>query len=159
MIRRPPRSTLFPYTTLFRTVMVMPSNTLNGTITFACSGLPANSVCTVTPTSLLFTPVPGSPIAQTVGVTLWTDVAPGVTPTAATSQIIRPANLSRHANSALAALLGWPLLLTSFLGVLGFHKRLQKAQLLAVLVGCVLLAGGSIAIRGFTSAGDRAGRA
>jgi hypothetical protein len=143
--------------TALANVMVVPSNTLNGTVTFACSGLPANSVCTVTPTSLLFTPVPGSPTAQTVGVTLWTDVAPGVTPTAATSQAIRPANLSRHANSALAALLGWPLLLTSFIGVLGFHKRVQKARLLAVLVGCGLLAGGSMVISGCSGGGSTGG--
>jgi sugar lactone lactonase YvrE len=142
--------------TALATVMVVPSNTLNGTVTFACSGLPANSVCTVTPTSLVFTPVPGSPTAQTVGVTLWTDVAPGVVPTSTSSQAIRP-NLSRHASSALAAFLGWPLLLTSFAGVLGFHKRLKQARLLAVLVWCGLLFGGSMVISGCSGGGTSTG--
>ena len=73
--------------TALATVTVVPTNTLNGTVTFACSGLPASSVCTVTPTSLVFTPVPGVPGSQTVGVTLWTDVSPGVIPTGTTSQI------------------------------------------------------------------------
>jgi sugar lactone lactonase YvrE len=142
--------------TALATVMIVPSNTLNGTVTFTCSGLPANSVCTVTPTSLAFTPVPGSPSAQTVGVTLWTDVAPGVVPTSTSSQATRP-NLSRHPNSALAAFLGWPLLLTSFVGVLGFHKRLKQARLLAVLVWCGLLFGGSMVISGCSGGGTSTG--
>ena len=42
----------------------------------------------------MFTPVPGVPAAQTVGVTLWTDVAPGVIPTT-TSRAIDPAESIR----------------------------------------------------------------
>jgi streptogramin lyase len=143
--------------TALATVTVVPTNTLNGTVTFACSGLPANSVCTVTPTSLLFTPVPGTPTAQTVGVTLWTDVAPGVVPTSTSSQAVRPASLSRRADSALATLLGWPLLLTSFAGVLGFHKRLQKARLFAMLMWCGLLAGSSLVLSGCSSGSGSSG--
>jgi hypothetical protein len=138
--------------TALANVMVVPSNTLNGTVSFACSGLPANSVCTVTPTSLVFTPVPGVPASQTVGVTLWTDVSPGVIPTGTTSQS-RPASLSGHSATALASVLGWPMLLASFAGVLGFHKRLQKARLLAVLILCGLLAGGSMVLSGCSSSG------
>jgi hypothetical protein len=139
--------------TALATVTVMPTNTLNGTVTFACSGLPANSVCTVTPTSLLFAPVAGVPAAQTVGVTLWTDVAPGVIPTTTSSRAIDPANLSGHSSASLAALLGWPLLLTSFVGVVGFHKRLRKARLLAVLVLCCLLTGSSLVMSGCSGSG------
>jgi hypothetical protein len=47
--------------------------------------------------------------------------------------------------------------LTSFIGVLGFHKRLQKARLLAVLVGCGLLAAGSIVITGCSGGGSSTG--
>jgi hypothetical protein len=137
---------------------VTPTNTLNGTVTFACSGLPANSVCTVTPTSLAFTPVAGVPSAQTVGVTLWTDVAPGVVPTSTSSQAIRPASLSNRPNSALASsVLGWPVLLTSFVGALGFHKRLRKIRLLAVLVWCGLLAGSSVVMSGCNGSGSSSG--
>jgi sugar lactone lactonase YvrE len=138
--------------TALANVMVVPSNTLNGTVSFACSGLPANSVCTVTPTSLAFTPVPGVPASQTVGVTLWTDVSPGVIPTGTSSQA-RPGSLSTHSTTALAAVLGWPMLLASFAGVLGFHKRMQKARLLAVLILCGLLTGGSMVLSGCSSSG------
>ncbi|HEX3969043.1 MAG TPA: Ig-like domain repeat protein [Edaphobacter sp.] len=137
--------------TALATVMVVPSNTLSGTVTFACSGLPANSVCTVTPTSLTFAPVPGAPVAQTVGVTLWTDVAPGTIPTSTTSKAIRPAGLPAHPDTALATLLGWPLLLTSFAGILAFRKRLQTTRLLALLVFGGLLAGGSMILGGCSS--------
>jgi len=142
--------------TALATVTVMPTNTLNGTVTFACSGLPANSVCTVTPTSLLFTPVSGVPAAQTVGVTLWTDVAPGVIPTT-TSRVIDPANLAGHSSASLASLLGWPLLLTSFVGVLGFHKRLRKVRLLAVLLLFCLLTGSSLVMSGCSGSGSSSG--
>jgi hypothetical protein len=133
--------------TALATVTVVPTNTLNGTVTFACSGLPANSVCTVTPTSLQFTPVSGVPTGQTVGVTLWTDVAPGVAPTT-TSRAIRPKGLYGQSNSVLAAVLCWPLLLTSFVGMVGFHKRLRNTRLLTVLVLCGLLAGSSMVMSG-----------
>jgi hypothetical protein len=137
--------------TALATVTVTPSNTLNGTVTFACSGLPANSVCTVTPTSLVFAPVPGVSAPQTVGVTLWTDVAPGTVPMSNSSQAIRPAGISAHSNPTLATMLGWPLLLFSLAGVVGFRKRLQATRLLAVLVFCNLLAGGSIVLSGCSS--------
>jgi sugar lactone lactonase YvrE len=133
--------------TALATATVVPTNTLNGTVNFTCSGLPANSVCTVTPTTLAFTPVPGVPASQTVGVTLWTDVSPGVIPTGTTSQI-RPAGLPHRPITALASLLGWPLLLASFTGVLGFRKRLQATKLLGILVWCGLLVGCSIIVSG-----------
>ena len=137
--------------TALATVIVTPSNTLNGTVTFACSGLPANSVCTVTPTSLVFAPVPGTPGPLTAGVTLWTDVAPGTVPTSTSSRAIRPARLSAQSTPTLATIFGWPLLLVSFAGVLGFRKRLQTARLLSLLVFSGLLVGGSIVISGCSS--------
>jgi hypothetical protein len=143
--------------TALATVVVTPTNTLNDSVSFACSGLPSNSVCTVTPTSLVFSPVPGVPVAQTVGVTLWTDVAPGVIPTATTSQAIHSASRSSHSNTTLAAILGWPLLLTSFAGVLGFSKRLRRTRLLAVLVLCGLLTGSSMIMTGCNGSGSSGG--
>jgi sugar lactone lactonase YvrE len=136
--------------TALANVMVVPSNTLNGTVTFACSGLPANSVCTVTPTTLVFTPVPGVPASQTVGVTLWTDVSPGIIPTGTTSQAL-PINLLNNSSATLATLLGWPLLLTSFAGVLGFRKRLHATRLFGIIALCGLLAGSSMVISGCSS--------
>ena len=133
--------------TALATVVVVPSNTLNGTVTFACSGLPANSVCTVTPTNLVFAPVAGSPASQSVGVTLWTDVSPGVVPTA-TSHTVRPSFGTSRSGTALASMLGWPVLLISFAGVFGFRKRLRTMGLLTVLVLAGLLGGSSMILSG-----------
>lgn len=133
--------------TALATVVVVPSNTLNGIVSFACSGLPANSVCTVTPTNLVFAPVAGSPVSQSVGVTLWTDVSPGVVPTA-TSQAVRPSFGVARSGMALASMLGWPVFLISFAGVFGFRKRLRNAGLLTVLALTGLLAGSSMILSG-----------
>jgi Bacterial Ig-like domain (group 3)/NHL repeat len=137
--------------TALATVVVTPSNTLNGTVSFACSGLPANSVCTVTPTTLVFAPVPGSSTSQTVGVTLWTDVGSGVVPTSSSSRAIRPAIGSAHSDAALAGVLGWPVLLSSLIGVFGFRKRLRKTGLLAIVIAVGLLTGGSMVLSGCSS--------
>jgi hypothetical protein len=136
--------------TALATVTVVPTNTLNGTVTFTCSGLPANSVCTVSPTSLLFSPVPHSPASQSVGVTLWTDVAPGVIPSATTtSQLSRPA--ASHLN--LATMLGWPLLLTSFFGLVGSRKRIYGLRLFSFLAFICLLTGASLVMSGCSGGG------
>src|ERR1700733_832926 len=137
--------------TALATVVVTPSNTLNGTVSFACSGLPANSVCTVTPTTLVFAPVPGSSTSQTVGVTLWTDVGSGVVPTSSSSRAIRPAIGSAHSDAALAGVLGWPVFLSSSIGVFGFRKRLRKTGLLAIVIAVGLLTGGSMVLSGCSS--------
>jgi phage-related minor tail protein len=47
--------------------------------------------------------------------------------------------------------------LTSFAGVLGFHKRLQKARLLAMLMWCGLLAGSSLVLSGCSSGSGSSG--
>src|SRR3989442_1665645 len=45
MIRRPPRSTLFPYTTLFRSTVTVPAlaTSPSGTVTFGVTSLPPGS--------------------------------------------------------------------------------------------------------------------
>jgi hypothetical protein len=110
----------------------------------------SNNACTVTPTSLVFTPVPGVPSSQTVGVTLWTDVSPGVIPVGTSSQI-RFGGFAVHSSTALSSLLGWPLLLVGFAGILGFRKRLQQTKLLGVLVWLGLMTGGSLILNGCSS--------
>jgi hypothetical protein len=114
-----------------------PTNTLNGTVTFTCTGMPANSTCTFgPPTTLTFTPVPLVPTAQEINITLFTDVPAGVTQT--TSQ-----------------LLGWPILLASFLSILAFRRRLRSnprmMRLLTALALFGTLAGGSIVATGCSS--------
>ncbi|HLY43549.1 MAG TPA: FG-GAP-like repeat-containing protein [Terracidiphilus sp.] len=55
------------------TITVTPVGAYNGTITFACSGLPANSACAFSPASLVFTS--SSQAAQQTTVTISTNVA------------------------------------------------------------------------------------
>lgn len=111
-------------TTLFLT----PSNTVAGTVTFACTGMPAHSDCTFSPTSLTFTPTPGVAAYQSTQVTLFTDVP----------------------DSALAtsSLLGWPVLLTSLLALFGFRRKLRQVRLLAVIALFGALVGGSSLLSG-----------
>ncbi len=141
-------------------VYINPSNTLNGTLTFACTNLPANSDCTfsATPNStpgatelagstLTFTPVPGAPTQQSVTVTLWTNVNPSNIPP--NGDLKFPLIFPRSA-PALAGLIGWPIFLGGFGALLGFRKRLRNTRLLTLLTA-VALAGGAMALNGCTS--------
>jgi len=65
--------------TVQTTVTVTPTNTMTGNVTFSCSGLPANSVCTFLPSVITFTPATDQPVVVTVG--LWTGIGPGTVPT------------------------------------------------------------------------------
>src|SRR2546427_7280147 len=59
MIRRPPRSTLFPYTTLFRSIVqgagttyavsITPSGGFTAAVTFSVSGLPGGATASFSP--------------------------------------------------------------------------------------------------------------
>jgi sugar lactone lactonase YvrE len=135
---------------------VTPSNTLNGTLTFSCSNMPANSTCTfgATPSptevagqTLTFTPVPGPATQQSLMVTLWTNVSASAL--AANHTVAFPSN--PHKNTALAGLIGWPMLLGAFTAVIGFRKRLGNARLLTLLA-VVALTGSGIVMTGCTGA-------
>ncbi|MDR3745126.1 MAG: Ig-like domain repeat protein [Acidobacteriaceae bacterium] len=155
------------------TVYVIPSNTLNGTLSFSCSGLPANSVCTfsatVSPTqaagsTLVFTPVAGSSVPGTTipGATLVGGaiaapapaLPPSVTVTLWTdvNPNVNSASNTSHSNSMLAGVLGWPMLLGGFTALLGFRKRLRNSRLFAGLALFALLAGSASVLTGCTSA-------
>ena len=124
-------------------LFVTPQNTLGGSVTFSCTNLPAHSTCTFSPTSLVFAPVSGVPVAQSTQVTLFTDV-----PTVVTAETATPSLFGRGNSRRLAALLGWPVLLASLAGMLGFRRRLRGSRLLMLLMLCGLLAGGATALSG-----------
>lgn len=136
--------TLFPATagtaqgsTATATATIIANNTLNGTIHFTCTNMPANSTCTFgPPTTLTFAATPGIQTEQQINITLFTDVATGVTQT--TSEI-----------------LGWPLLILSCAGILAFRKRLRKNPLAMRLLTVVslfgVLVGGSVLMSGCSS--------
>ena len=63
-------------------VAITPSNTLNGNVTFTCTGMPANSTCGFSPTALPFVPQALMPVQQFAQITFWTNVNPAVIPSA-----------------------------------------------------------------------------
>jgi sugar lactone lactonase YvrE len=154
-------------------IYIIPSNTLSGTLSFACSGLPANSVCTFSATTtatqpvgstLTFSPVAGSAVAGTtvpgaplVGGAI-ANPSPALPPsftvtlwTDANSNVNSASNAQRS-RSTLAGVLGWPILLGGFTMVLGFRKRLRNSRLLAGLALFALLTGSATVLTGCTSA-------
>ncbi len=135
---------------------IIANNTLSGTITFACTNLPANSTCTFgPPTSLTFAAVPGVPAEQQSAITIWTDVPPGVIPTTSSRSIAPRLPFRGSGDVSLAALLGWPVLLSSFAGILAFRKRLRQSpralRLFSLLALFGVLAGGSAVLSGCSS--------
>jgi sugar lactone lactonase YvrE len=141
--------------TALTTATITPNNTFGGTITFSCTGLPTDSTCTFGPPSntLTFTPIATRAPTQSIQVTLWTNVPPGVVPTAPSARSSAPHLFGRgRTGTALAATLGWPVLLTSLLGLVGFRKQLRQARLLSALILLGLLAGGSAALTGCSGA-------
>jgi hypothetical protein len=126
--------------TALATVYINPTNTLNGNITIACSGLPAGSTCTVSPTTMTFAPVPGQPSPASAAVTLWTDVSPGVVPNP-TGNVRKP-----HA----AGFFGWPLLLLNLTVFLGLRLRNRRFSGVSLLLLCGLAIGTSSVLTGCT---------
>ena len=125
-------------------ITITPTNTLNGSISFACSGLPANTTCTFSPTFLAFTPVPGAAAPQLAQVTIFTDVLPGFNPFANAT----PVRLFGGSQTALATLLGWPVLLFSVVGIFGFRKRIKATRLLSIAAFLGMLVGSSMVLSG-----------
>jgi len=121
------------------TLFVRPTNSLSGTMTFSCTGLPANAACTFSPTTLTLTAGTSIPAYTPVIVTFFTDLQPG---TGGTSSLRAPV-LAGHRSSgmALAMLFGWPITLAGLAGVIRFRRRngfgrgLTLVALLCILVG------------------------
>ena len=160
-------------------IYIIPSNTLNGTLSFACTGLPANSVCTFSATvsatqaagsTLMFTPVTGPavpgttiPGASVVGGAI-ANPAPAVPPSFTVTlwtdvnPNVNSASNTQRSKSTLAGVLGWPMLLGGFTVILGFRKRLRNSHLLGGLALFALLTGSATVLTGCTSALGTAGQ-
>ncbi len=162
-------------------IYVIPSNTLNGTLSFSCTGLPANSVCTFGATTsitqpgatqlagstLIFTPVAGSAVpgvtvpgaAVVAGATALAALPPSLTVTLWTdvNSNVNTASNRTHSGSTMAGLLGWPMLLGGFAGIFGFRKRLRHTRLLAVLALVALLTGSAMVMTGCASSISNSG--
>jgi sugar lactone lactonase YvrE len=125
------------------TLFITPTNTVTGTLTFACSGLPANSTCTFSPTSIPLTASTAFATPVYTDVTLWTDLQP-----------VSHAGLRReHGNISLAAIIGWPLTLAGLLGLLRLHRRRRGLNGLTLMALAMVLTGSSLALNGCAGPG------
>jgi hypothetical protein len=125
------------------TIFITPTNTVGGTITFSCSGLPANTACTFQPTSIALTASTSYATPVYTDVTFFTDVKPGNL-----SELARPGN-----GISLAMVFGWPLTALSLVALLSLRRRksLRGLSLLAMLV---LMAGTALTFSGCAGPGD-----
>ena len=133
--------------TVQTTLYVSPTNTLAGTLTFACSGLPQYATCTFGPPSTLA--LTATTNTQTywqqpnlVTVTIWSDVAP----VASASPAERPDGKGTHPMLAF----GWPVLLVGLGGLARRRLRRSGTAMFAALF--CLLAGASMTLLGCSSA-------
>jgi sugar lactone lactonase YvrE len=135
---------------------VTPTNTLSGTLTFACSGLPQYATCTFGPPSTLpmqnglAAGIAGDPTLNTqtywqqpipVTVTFWSNVAP-----VASGSLAQPGGSGTHPVLAF----GWPIMLIALGGLTRKRLRRNGAALFTALF--CMLAGASMALSGCGSA-------
>jgi sugar lactone lactonase YvrE len=126
------------------TIFITPSNTVNGTLTFSCSGLPKASTCTFSPTSLTLTAgtAPAAPVA--VDMTLWTDLQPGT----GTSSLRSPVSPAAKPGISLAFALGWPLTLIGLVGIIRFRRKAHALRGLSLMSLLLILCGSSMVFTG-----------
>jgi sugar lactone lactonase YvrE len=135
------------------TLFIQPTDTLSGTLTFSCSGLPTNSTCTFSPTSIALTAGTSHVTPVAVDVTLWTDIQPGTVPHAALKYpSIGPNTANAHRGVLLAEVLGWPLTLLGFAGLL-FRRKLGRIRGLALVALFTLMTGSALTLTGCAGPG------
>ena len=120
------------------TIFITPANTLAGTLTFSCSGLPQYSVCTFQPTSITLTASSTTALPVYTDMTLFTDIQPN------TSSLSSPFN---HSNISMAAIIGWPITLLSFIGLIAFRRKGGQRALTSLAV-LLMMVGSSLAVTG-----------
>jgi hypothetical protein len=130
------------------TLFITPSNTVSGTLSFSCSGLPANSVCTFSPQTLTLTAGTAYPQPFYTDVTLWTDIPPGVTPSKAEMRL--PGHTGN--GTQLAMMLGWPLTLLGFVGLLRY-RRVARSRGLTLTALALLMVGSALTLSGCAGPG------
>lgn len=142
------------------TVFVQPTNTLTGTLTFSCSGLPANSACTFNPTQIVLAPGPTEPQSNVTAtgspyqtnsaympviVTIFTDLQPGVGNPQSHSALHAPGTPGHKVSGvSMALLLGWPITLAGLAGLIRFRKRKGLASSLTLTALLCMMLGSSV---------------
>jgi sugar lactone lactonase YvrE len=134
--------------TIQTTINVIPTNTVAGTLTFACTGLPQYATCTFGPPSTLT--IAATTNQQTywqqpipVTITFWSDIAPSTTATTAEQ------TGGKHNGPMMA--LGWPFMLIGLGGLAASGRRLRRGGATVFLLMACLLAGMSMTLSGCSS--------
>lgn len=138
------------------TIFINASNTVVGTLAFACSGLPANSACTFSPTSIALTAGSSYEGPVYTDMTLWTDIQPGtlVKMTPAHASAIPPPQLGKKGNNVrLAMILGWPMMLVGLVGTMGLRRKGSRLRVLTALAVVMVLCGSSLVMTGCAGPG------
>jgi len=136
------------------TIFITPTNTVTGTLTFSCSGLPAASTCTFSPTSIPLTA--GSSYASPVytDMTLWTDLQPGFQGSMKPAHAsLQPPNFGGSSKARMAMIFGWPMLLVGLLGTMGLRRKGSRLRMLTVLAVVMVLCGSSLVMTGCAGPG------
>jgi sugar lactone lactonase YvrE len=130
------------------TIFIQASNTVSGALTFSCSGLPAASTCTFSPTSITF--VPSAAFANPVytDVTFWTDLQPGFI----TSEVHAPSIGNGKTSRVYAAMFGWPMTLIGLAALVGFRRK-QVRRGIALLGLLLVMLGSSLVMTGCAGPG------
>jgi sugar lactone lactonase YvrE len=129
------------------TLFITPTNTVAGTLTFSCSGLPANSTCTFSPTSLTLSATSTFAPPVYTDVTFWTDLQPGTVP-GTTAQLNAPTLGHTHSGVNLAAIIGWPLTLLGLGGLLLRRRKLAHLRGLTLMALAFVMAGTALTFTG-----------
>jgi sugar lactone lactonase YvrE len=130
------------------TIFINATNSTAGTLTFSCSGLPAASICTFSPTSVPLTATTAYQSPQYTDVTMWTDLQPGD----ATSSLQKP-EIRKDSRVALAMMLGWPVALLGMIGLFGLRRRKGTLGALTLLALVMVMCGTSLIFAGCAGPG------
>jgi hypothetical protein len=134
------------------TIFINATNTVAGTLTFSCSGLPIASNCTFSPTSITLTA--GSTYAGPVytDMTLWTDLQPGYQGSLKAPQkgsLMMPPRLGKGESKVrMAMMMGWPMLFIGLLGIMGLRRKGSRLRMLTALAVVMVLCGSSLIMTG-----------
>jgi len=130
------------------TIFFSPTNTMTGTLTFACSGLPASTTCTFSPSSITLSATATTQYVNpyAVDVTFWTDLQP-------TAALHGLSNRHDKAAGIYAAIIGWPMALFGLAALLFVRRKGSMRKGLTLFGVLLLMAGSSLALSGCAGPG------
>ena len=132
------------------TIFINVTNTVAGTLTFSCSGLPQYSICTFSPTSITLAATAGVVAPVYTDVTMWTDIQPY----AVTSSLAKP-SLGNGSNGVrLAMIVGWPVTLLGLVGLFRLRRKPGTMRGLSLLALLLVLGGSSLVFTGCAGPGS-----